>query len=212
MRSEKGWLNLCSSSLLQVCMTYNGFVSPCRLVTNVLLLSIQTNEQGDCKDGGRDPLAGEREEDRGTSRVEAPEQDSMAGEEPQPTPTHAGEDRKGDEDDRDKPSTEAEKKDEGKRKEEKLEATEAGDKTEKEQLKTEGQEKEQGEKGGGKQGQNDLEKAKDKPQFTGAEKQGKTKKKSGPPSAVSRPRTSARAIRSSAKKDIIAKFQQGAPE
>lgn len=205
-------------------MTYNGFISLCRLVTNVLLLSIQTNEQGDCKDGGRDPLAGGTEEDRGTtekatSREEAPEQDGMAGEEPQPTPTHAGEDRKGDEDDRDKPSAEAditEKKDEGKRKEEKLEATEAGDnaeeKTEKEQLKTEGQEKEQGEKGGGKQGQNDLKKAKDKPQFTGAEKQGKTKKKSGPPSAVSRPRTSARAIRSSAKKDIIAKFQQGAPE
>lgn len=201
-------------------MTYNGFVSLCRLVTNVLLLLIQTNEQGDCKDGGRDPLAGEREEDQGTtekatSRVEAPEQDSMAGEEPQPTPTHAGEDRKGDEDDIDKPSTEAEikeRKDEGERKEEKLEATKAGDnaeeKTEKEQLKTEGQEKEEGEK----QGQNDLEKVKDNPQFTGAEKQGKTKKKSCPPSAVSRPRTSARAIRSSAKKDIIAKFQQGAPE
>ncbi|XP_053735322.1 smoothelin-like 1 [Synchiropus splendidus] len=44
-----------------------------------------------------------------------------------------------------------------------------------------------------------------------SEKQGKTKRKSAPPS-LSRPRPSARAMRASAKKDIIAKFQQGAPE
>ncbi|KAF6726635.1 Smoothelin-like protein 2 [Oryzias melastigma] len=41
------------------------------------------------------------------------------------------------------------------------------------------------------------------------EKQGKPRRKTAP---SSRPRTSARSIRSSAKSDIIAKFQQGAPE
>lgn len=45
------------------------------------------------------------------------------------------------------------------------------------------------------------------------EKQGKPKRKSGPPSSsLSRPRPSARSLRASAKNDIIAKFQQGAPE
>lgn len=49
-----------------------------------------------------------------------------------------------------------------------------------------------------------------------AEKPAKTQRKSGPSSAslaaLSRPRTSARSMRSSKKNDIIAKFQQGAPE
>lgn len=46
-----------------------------------------------------------------------------------------------------------------------------------------------------------------------AEKQGKPKRKSGPPPAsLSRPRPSARSIRAAAKNDIIAKFQKGAPE
>ncbi|KAM7417624.1 hypothetical protein PAMA_017318 [Pampus argenteus] len=59
--------------------------------------------------------------------------------------------------------------------------------------------------------------AKDKGKIKEAEKQGKTKRKSGPPSssalhAVSRTRPSARSIRASTKNDIIAKFQQGAPE
>lgn len=189
---------------------------------NVLLLLIQTDEREpvECKDGGRDPLAGGREEDQGTteketSKVEAPEQDSVAGNEPQPAPTRAED---GDEEDTDKPSTEADVK-EKKEEEKKLEAAKKCDhteeNTEKEQLKPEAREKEEKderEKGGGQQRQNDGEKAKDKPQLAGAEKQAKTKKKGGPPSAVSRPRTSARAIRSSAKKDIIAKFQQGAPE
>lgn len=45
------------------------------------------------------------------------------------------------------------------------------------------------------------------------EKQGKPKRKSGPsPSARARPRPSARSIRAAARNDIIAKFQQGAPE
>ncbi|XP_029297650.1 smoothelin-like 1 [Cottoperca gobio] len=46
------------------------------------------------------------------------------------------------------------------------------------------------------------------------EKQGKPKRKSVPPSSssLSRPRPSARSIRAAAKNDIIAKFQQGAPE
>lgn len=192
---------------------------------------IQTDEQepGDCKDGGRDPLAGEIEEDQARSEKEmsrvkdsAPERDTVAGDEPQRASTHAGDGRSGAKDDTDKPSTDAdvkEEKDEGNTKEKKLEAVKecdrAEEKTEKEQLKTEGGEKEESEKAKGgveKQNQNDLDKVKDKPQLTGAEKQGKTKKKSGPPSSVSRPRTSARTIRSSAKKDIIAKFQQGAPE
>lgn len=55
--------------------------------------------------------------------------------------------------------------------------------------------------------------AKDKEKSTDAEKKGKPKKKSGPPSSsVPRPRPTARSIRAAAKKDIIAKFQQGAPE
>lgn len=55
--------------------------------------------------------------------------------------------------------------------------------------------------------------AKDKEKSTDAEKKGKPKKKSGPPSSsVPRPRATARSIRAAAKKDIIAKFQQGAPE
>lgn len=192
---------------------------------------IQTDEQdpGDCKEAGRSLLAGEIEEDHGKSekeisRVEdsAPEQDTVAGDEPQLASTHAEADRSGAKDNTDKPSTDAdikEEKDEGNPKEKKLEAVKecdhAEEKTEKEQLKTEGGEKEESEKAKGeveKQNQNDLDKEKDKPQRAGAEKQGKTKKKSGPPSSVSRPRTSARTIRSSAKKDIIAKFQQGAPE
>lgn len=58
---------------------------------------------------------------------------------------------------------------------------------------------------------------KDKGKSKEAEKQGKTKRKSGSPSsstlqALSRPRPSARSIRAAAKNDIIAKFQQGAPE
>lgn len=200
--------------------------SLCRLITNVLLLLIQTDEQepGDFKDGGRDPLAGCIEEDQSTAGKEKsrvgdplPEQDTEAGDKPQPASTPA-------EDHADKPTSDAdlkEEKDEGDKKEEKLAAVKkcnhAEGKMEKDGLKTEGQEKEEKEKNlkaaKEEQKQGDLEKAKDKPQLTGAEtKQGKTKKKSGPPSSVSRPRMSARAIRSSAKKDIIAKFQQGAPE
>ncbi|XP_026185475.1 smoothelin-like 1 [Mastacembelus armatus] len=54
---------------------------------------------------------------------------------------------------------------------------------------------------------------KDKETTKEPEKQGKSKRKSGPPpSSLSRPRPSARSIRASAKNDIIAKFQQGAPE
>ncbi|KAM4587012.1 smoothelin-like 1 [Fundulus diaphanus] len=45
------------------------------------------------------------------------------------------------------------------------------------------------------------------------EKQAKPKRKGGPPSSsISRPRPSARSIRASNRTDIIAKFQQGAPE
>lgn len=54
---------------------------------------------------------------------------------------------------------------------------------------------------------------KDKGPIKETEKQGKPKRKSGPlPSSLSRPRPSARSIRAAAKNDIIAKFQQGAPE
>ncbi|TMS17368.1 Smoothelin-like protein 1 [Larimichthys crocea] len=54
---------------------------------------------------------------------------------------------------------------------------------------------------------------KDKGKMKEVEKQGKPKRKSGPPSSsLSRPRPSARSIRAAAKNDIIAKFQQGAPE
>lgn len=191
---------------------------------------IQTDEQepGDCKDGGRNPLAGEIEEDLGRSAKEmsrvkdsAPEKDIMAGDEPQLASTHAGDDRSGAKDDTHKPSTDADIKEEKDRntEEKKLEAVKerkcAEEKTRKKQLKTEAGEKEESKNAKGrveKQKQNDLDKVKDKPQLAGAEKQGKTKKKGAPPSSVSRPRTSARTIRSSAKKDIIAKFQQGAPE
>lgn len=54
---------------------------------------------------------------------------------------------------------------------------------------------------------------KDKGKTKEAEKQAKPKRKSGPPSSsLARPRPSARSIRASAKNDIIAKFQKGAPE
>lgn len=54
---------------------------------------------------------------------------------------------------------------------------------------------------------------KEKGQVKEGEKQVKPKRKSGPPSScLSRPRPSARSIRASTKNDIIAKFQQGAPE
>lgn len=52
--------------------------------------------------------------------------------------------------------------------------------------------------------------AKDKSGDVG--KKVKPKKKGGPPPSVSRPRPSARSIRAAARNDIIAKFQQGAPE
>ncbi|XP_059201544.1 smoothelin-like 1 [Centropristis striata] len=55
-------------------------------------------------------------------------------------------------------------------------------------------------------------KTKDKEKIKEVEKQTKPKRKSGPPSSLSRPRPSARSIRAAAKNDIIAKFQQGAPE
>ncbi|XP_034398701.1 smoothelin-like 1 [Cyclopterus lumpus] len=58
----------------------------------------------------------------------------------------------------------------------------------------------------------DIE-TKDKAKIKEVEKQGKPKRKSGPPSSsLSRPRPSARSLRAAAKNDIIAKFQQGAPE
>lgn len=201
------------------------------MITNLLVFLIQTDEHqpGDLKDGGRDPLAGEREEDQGRSekemsqaQVSEPEQETVAGDDPQLVSTRAGDERSGAEDDTGKPSTDADKKEEKDEEDTKEKNSEgvkkcdgAEGKTEKEQLKTEGGEKEDNERAKGgveKQNQNDLDKAKDKPQTAGAEKQGKTKKKSGPPSSFSRPRTSARTIRSSAKKDNIAKFQQGAPE
>uniref|UniRef100_A0AAQ4Q624 Smoothelin-like 1 n=1 Tax=Gasterosteus aculeatus aculeatus TaxID=481459 RepID=A0AAQ4Q624_GASAC len=54
---------------------------------------------------------------------------------------------------------------------------------------------------------------KDKAKIKEVEKQGKPKRKSAPPSSsLSRPRPSARSIRAAAKNDIIAKFQQGAPQ
>lgn len=58
----------------------------------------------------------------------------------------------------------------------------------------------------------DAGEMKDKQKIREDEKQGKPKRKSGPPSSFSRPRPSARSVRASAKNDIIAKFQRGAPE
>ncbi|XP_034038046.1 smoothelin-like 1 [Thalassophryne amazonica] len=65
-----------------------------------------------------------------------------------------------------------------------------------------------------KQVEESAEKSKEKENNTEVKKAGKTKRKSGaaPPSALMRPKASARSVRASAKKDIIAKFQQGAPE
>ncbi|XP_023272568.1 smoothelin-like protein 1 [Seriola lalandi dorsalis] len=54
---------------------------------------------------------------------------------------------------------------------------------------------------------------KDKGKIKEAEKQGKPKRKSGPPSSsLSRPRPSARSVRASTKNNIIAKFEQASPE
>ncbi|XP_029368780.1 smoothelin-like 1 [Echeneis naucrates] len=53
----------------------------------------------------------------------------------------------------------------------------------------------------------------DKAKVKEVEKQGKPKRKSGPPpSSLSRPRPSARSVRASTKNSIIAKFEQAAPE
>ncbi|XP_041654013.1 smoothelin-like 1 [Cheilinus undulatus] len=72
---------------------------------------------------------------------------------------------------------------------------------------------EKGAKGAEKEKQVKDGETKEKGQSKELEKQGKPKRKSGPPpSALSRPRPSARSIRAAAKNDIIAKFQQGAPE
>lgn len=56
--------------------------------------------------------------------------------------------------------------------------------------------------------------AKDKEKSEDAGKKVKPRKKGGPPSSssVPRPRPTARSIRAAARNDIIAKFQQGAPE
>ncbi|XP_030001675.1 smoothelin-like 1 [Sphaeramia orbicularis] len=96
-----------------------------------------------------------------------------------------------------------------------------GKKKEKDESKTEekGKEEDKETKGGDdkKQGKEEEVEAKDKGNVKEAEKQGKTKRKTGStsssaPRALPRPRPSARSIRASAKNDIIAKFQQGAPE
>ncbi|KAI3351179.1 hypothetical protein L3Q82_005737 [Scortum barcoo] len=82
--------------------------------------------------------------------------------------------------------------------------------------KAEGAEKDANEKaakGAEKKNQGVDVETKDKGKTKEVEKQGKPKRKGGPPSSsLSRPRPSARSIRASAKNDIIAKFQQGAPE
>ncbi|XP_014860061.1 smoothelin-like 1 isoform X2 [Poecilia latipinna] len=52
----------------------------------------------------------------------------------------------------------------------------------------------------------------DKGKAKETEKQVKPKRKGAPSSSISRPRASARSIRASNRNDIIAKFQQGAPE
>ncbi|KAA8588889.1 smoothelin-like 1 [Etheostoma spectabile] len=68
-------------------------------------------------------------------------------------------------------------------------------------------------KGAVKKKQVEEESVETKDKLKEVEKQGKPKRKSGPPSSsLSRPRPSARSIRAAAKNDIIAKFQQGAPE
>lgn len=64
-----------------------------------------------------------------------------------------------------------------------------------------------------KQAKNEGAEMKDKGKIKEVEKQGKPKRKTGPPSsALSRPRPSARSIRAAARNDILAKFQQGGPE
>uniref|UniRef100_UPI003AAB236C smoothelin-like 1 n=1 Tax=Centroberyx gerrardi TaxID=166262 RepID=UPI003AAB236C len=115
-----------------------------------------------------------------------------------------------------------EMKEDNKDKEGKGEKTEKG-KTEE---KTKGEEKEKDANAKAAKGADNKKKqakegggeGKDKGKSKEVEKQGKTKRKSGAnpssstPLAVSRPRMSARSIRASARNDIIAKFQQGAPE
>ncbi|KAF0039751.1 hypothetical protein F2P81_007986 [Scophthalmus maximus] len=56
-------------------------------------------------------------------------------------------------------------------------------------------------------------KGEEKEKIKEVEKQGKAKRKNGPPSSsLSRPRPSARSVRASTKNNIIAKFEQSAPE
>ncbi|XP_073342658.1 smoothelin-like 1 [Pagrus major] len=101
-----------------------------------------------------------------------------------------------------------EMKDKNKEKDESKTEEKAKEETEKEKNKNaaKGSEKK-------KQVKDEGAEMKDKGKIKEVEKQGKPKRKSGPPSsALSRPRPSARSIRAAAKNDIIAKFQQGAPE
>lgn len=114
---------------------------------------------------------------------------------------------------------------EGEREDNKLEEVKncengSDENNEKEKSKTEGEAKEaekdvneKAAKGAKKKQVKEVDvETKDKEKIMEVEKQGKPKRKGGPPSSLSRPRPSARSIRAAAKNDIIAKFQQGAPE
>ncbi|CAK6971952.1 smoothelin-like 1 [Scomber scombrus] len=152
---------------------------------------------GDAEEGGQD-------KDKPSTDVKDPE----------PTKDEKEEEGEGEEDKKGGPVDEVKNSEAEKDGEEMKDKSKEKEKTEETAKKEEKDVNGKTAKGAEKKKQVKEVEAKDKGKIKEGEKQGKTKRKSGPPSlnALSRPRPSARSIRASARNDIIAKFQQGAPE
>lgn len=180
-------------------------------------LSLQTEEPEveESKETGRGPLAGQTPEEQRVEEIGAEDKSLPA----------ATKHVESDPDAKDKASTDVdskemtgEKKDGEGERDQKCETRVEGEEMKgkkDEKGKTEGKAKEEkdvSEKAAEVAEKKKDEETKDKQKITEVEKQGKPKRKGPPTSSLSRPRTSARSIRSSAKNDIIAKFQRGAPE
>lgn len=197
--------------------------------------SLQTEEPEveESKETGRGPLAGQTPEEQRVEEIDMRGQEVPASEE-LGAQDRGGEDKslpgatkhvESDPDAKDKTPTDVDSKEmtgektdgEGERDqkcETRVEGEEMKGKKD-EKGKTEGKAKEEkdvSEKAAEVAEKRKDEESKDKQKITEVEKQGKPKRKGPPASSLSRPRTSARSIRSSAKNDIIAKFQRGAPE
>ncbi|XP_068596640.1 smoothelin-like 1 [Brachionichthys hirsutus] len=190
----------------------------------------EESELGEHKDEGAEPPAGETAEGHGVKEVGV--EDTSAGDtdKPQVTPSkrdggeaeEAGSDEDSAGADVKNAKETSGQKDEGQEQEtEKAGPVEAdvkdgeemkGKKDEKERSNMEEKENAVG-KGVEKEKHGKEVETKEKEKMNESEKQGKPKRRSGPPSSsVSRPKPSARSIRASARNELIAKFQRGAPE